>query len=62
MCFAFPGTSSADAPTQIAISFASADAEFGKQIGQMLEQLSYVDECDTLGQRANKEAIHKVCQ
>ena len=26
----------------------------------MLEQLSYIDDCDTLGQKTNKENIHKV--
>jgi hypothetical protein len=45
---------------QIAISFATADLEFARQIGEMLEQLSYIDDCDTLGQRANKADIHKV--
>ncbi len=46
--------------TQIAISFATADLEFAKQIGEMLEQIAYIDDCDTLGQRANKLDIHKV--
>jgi hypothetical protein len=45
---------------QIAISLATADLEFAKQIGQMLDQFSYIDGCDTLGQRANKADIHKV--
>ncbi|KAF2721180.1 hypothetical protein K431DRAFT_312687 [Polychaeton citri CBS 116435] len=45
--------------TAIAISFASADLEFAKQIGEMLEQISYIDDCDTLGQRTNKNDIHK---
>ena len=26
----------------------------------MLEQISYIDDCDTLGQRANKKDIHEV--
>ena len=26
----------------------------------MLEHISYIDDCDTLGQRANREDIHKV--
>lgn len=26
----------------------------------MLKQLSYIDDCDTLGQKTNKENIHKV--
>ncbi|MCJ1435357.1 hypothetical protein MMC27_004729 [Xylographa pallens] len=45
--------------TAIAISFASADLEFAKQIGEMLEQISYIDDCDTLGQKTNKKDIHK---
>ncbi|KAG9247285.1 hypothetical protein BJ878DRAFT_580806 [Calycina marina] len=45
--------------TAIAISFATADLEFAKQIGEMLEQISYIDDCDTLGQKANKIDIHK---
>jgi hypothetical protein len=46
--------------TAIAISFATADLEFARQIGEMLEQISYIDDCDTLGQRINKTDIHKV--
>ncbi|KAH7360505.1 hypothetical protein BKA65DRAFT_577265 [Rhexocercosporidium sp. MPI-PUGE-AT-0058] len=45
--------------TAIAISFATADIEFAKQIGQMLEQISYIDDCDTLGQKTNRLDIHK---
>ncbi|KAK5093253.1 hypothetical protein LTS08_008936 [Lithohypha guttulata] len=45
--------------TAIAITFANADIEFAKQIGEMLEQISYIDDCDTLGQRANRTDIHK---
>lgn len=26
----------------------------------MLEQISYIDDCDTLGQRGDKKDIHKV--
>ena len=44
----------------MAISFATADLEFAKQIGEMLEQIFYIDDCDTLGQKANKIDIHKV--
>jgi hypothetical protein len=47
---------------QLAISFATADLEFARQIGEMLEQISYIDDCDTLGQRINKADIHKVIQ
>ncbi|KND92704.1 Vegetative incompatibility protein HET-E-1, partial [Tolypocladium ophioglossoides CBS 100239] len=45
--------------TAIAISFSTADLEFAKRIGEMLEQLSYIDDCDTLGQKTNKIDIHK---
>ncbi|KAK3897898.1 hypothetical protein C8A05DRAFT_38527 [Staphylotrichum tortipilum] len=45
--------------TAIAISLATADAAFAKQIGDMLEQLSYIDDCDTLGQKTDKKDIHK---
>ncbi|KAF7877700.1 hypothetical protein EAF04_001371 [Stromatinia cepivora] len=45
--------------TAIAISISNADLNFAKQIGQMLEQLSYIDDCDTLGQKTNKIDIHK---
>ncbi|KAM7189105.1 hypothetical protein V8F33_010226 [Rhypophila sp. PSN 637] len=45
--------------TAIAISFSTADLAFAKQIGEMLEQLSYIDDCDTLGQKAHKGDIHK---
>ncbi|EXV04769.1 hypothetical protein X797_002451 [Metarhizium robertsii] len=46
--------------TAIAISFAAADVEFAKKIGEMLEQMSYIDECDTLGQKSENKNIHKV--
>ncbi|KAF2416555.1 hypothetical protein EJ08DRAFT_99133 [Tothia fuscella] len=45
--------------TAIAISFATADLEFARQIGEMLEQISYIDDCDTLGQKTNNTDIHK---
>ncbi|CRG85930.1 Cytoplasmic dynein 2 heavy chain 1 [Talaromyces islandicus] len=45
--------------TVIAISLASADLDFANQIGAMLEQISYIDDCDTLGQKSDKEDIHK---
>ncbi|EAW17209.1 uncharacterized protein NFIA_005720 [Aspergillus fischeri NRRL 181] len=35
--------------TAIAISFATADLDFAKQIAEMLEKISYIDDCDTLG-------------
>ncbi|KAK0740597.1 hypothetical protein B0T18DRAFT_212785 [Schizothecium vesticola] len=46
--------------TAIAISFSTADLDFAKKIGEMLEQLSYIDDCDTLGQRTKKGDIYNV--
>ncbi|OKL57502.1 hypothetical protein UA08_06898 [Talaromyces atroroseus] len=48
-----------ESSAQIAISFATADANFANQIAEMLEQISYIDECDTLGQKADRKDIHK---
>jgi hypothetical protein len=48
-------------PHQIAISLASADLEFARIVGDMLEQISYIDDCDTLGQKTDSERIHNVC-
>lgn len=45
---------------QIAISFASVDMDTAQQIAYMLEQLSYIDKCDTLGRKANRKDIHEV--
>ncbi|ERS96506.1 hypothetical protein HMPREF1624_07422 [Sporothrix schenckii ATCC 58251] len=45
--------------TAIAISMSTADAQFAMQIGDMLEQISYIDDCDTLGQKTNKTDIYK---
>ncbi|KAB8212932.1 hypothetical protein BDV33DRAFT_210698 [Aspergillus novoparasiticus] len=45
--------------TAIAISFATADLDFAKQIAEMLEKISYIDDCDTLGQRTDRKDIHK---
>lgn len=45
---------------QIAISFATADLDFAKQIAEMLEQIPYIDDCDTLGQKTDRKDIHKV--
>ncbi|KAK3897896.1 hypothetical protein C8A05DRAFT_38525 [Staphylotrichum tortipilum] len=47
------------AAKQIAITFSTADRKFREQIGQLLRQLSYIDECDTLGQKTGKKDIHK---
>lgn len=46
--------------TQIAITFANADLDFAKQIADMLERISYIDECDTLGRKVDRKDIHKV--
>jgi hypothetical protein len=45
---------------QIAITFANADLDFAKQIGEMLEGISYIDECDTMGRKVDRKDIHKV--
>ncbi|KAJ5804776.1 uncharacterized protein N7518_001079 [Penicillium psychrosexuale] len=45
--------------TAIAISFATADLDFAKQIVAMLKQIAYIDDCDTLGQKADRNDIHK---
>ncbi|KAL4412143.1 ankyrin repeat protein [Colletotrichum abscissum] len=45
--------------TAVAISISTADLEFAKKIGEMLEQISYIDDCDTLGQKEDRADIHK---
>lgn len=45
---------------QVAISISTADLDFAKKIGEMLEQISYIDDCDILGQRENRADIHRV--
>ncbi|KAG4282239.1 hypothetical protein FPRO04_13360 [Fusarium proliferatum] len=45
--------------TAVAISISTADLEFAKKIGEMLEQISYIDDCDTLGQREGRTDIHR---
>ncbi|KAJ4298999.1 hypothetical protein N0V90_004243 [Kalmusia sp. IMI 367209] len=54
-----PVSSADPAASTIAISFATAGEEFAKQIGNMLDQMSYIDGCDTLGQRTESADIHK---
>ncbi|PYH90965.1 hypothetical protein BO71DRAFT_333289, partial [Aspergillus ellipticus CBS 707.79] len=44
----------------IAISFSTADLDFAKRIGDMLRQISFIDDCDTLGQKAKRRDIHDV--
>ncbi|KAG2002730.1 hypothetical protein GB937_009603 [Aspergillus fischeri] len=46
--------------TAIAISFTTADLDFAKQIAEMLEKISYIDDCDTLGRKSDRKDIHKV--
>ncbi|KAJ5066005.1 hypothetical protein J3E74DRAFT_169337, partial [Bipolaris maydis] len=46
--------------TAIAITLATTDLEFAKQISEMLKQISYINNCDTLRQRVNKTNIHEV--
>lgn len=46
--------------TAIAISFATADLDFAKQVAEMLEKISYIDDCDTLGRKSDRKDIHKV--
>lgn len=36
------------------------DFQFTEQIGEMLKQLEYINECDTFGQKTNKDGIHRV--
>ncbi|KAJ9269456.1 hypothetical protein DTO212C5_4519 [Paecilomyces variotii] len=45
--------------TAIAISIATADVDFAQQIAEMLQRLSYIDDCDTLGQKTGRKDIHK---
>ncbi|KAJ5212655.1 uncharacterized protein N7498_004301 [Penicillium cinerascens] len=45
--------------TAIAITFANADLDFAKQIADMLERISYIDECDTLGRKVDRKDIHQ---
>ncbi|BCS29175.1 uncharacterized protein APUU_70745A [Aspergillus puulaauensis] len=41
----------------IATSLANANEEFAKQVGDMLGRMSYIDDCDTLGQKADRQNI-----
>ncbi|KAJ5289958.1 Protein of unknown function DUF3468 [Penicillium atrosanguineum] len=45
--------------TAIAITFANANTNFAKQIAEMLQGISYIDECDTLGRKVDRKDIHK---
>ncbi|KAL4920386.1 hypothetical protein BDW62DRAFT_16755 [Aspergillus aurantiobrunneus] len=45
--------------TAIAITLAASDSDFAQQIGDMLDRISWIDACDTLGQRTDRKDIHK---
>ncbi|RBR22171.1 hypothetical protein FVER53590_07379 [Fusarium verticillioides] len=45
--------------TALAISVATADFEFAKKIVEMLRQISYISDCDIIGQREDRVDIHK---
>ncbi|KAL6236320.1 hypothetical protein BDW75DRAFT_207238 [Aspergillus navahoensis] len=45
--------------TAIAITLAASNLDFAKQIGDMLDRISWIDACDTLGQKTNRKDIHK---
>ncbi|KAM3457627.1 hypothetical protein MY3296_001059 [Beauveria thailandica] len=42
----------------IAVTLAAMDVEFAKQTGEMLEQMQYINDCDTFGQKTNEKNIH----
>jgi len=44
----------------MAIGIASADEKFAEKIADMLQRMSYIDSCDTLGRKASDQDIHKV--
>ncbi|KAF0640834.1 hypothetical protein FPSE5266_20188 [Fusarium pseudograminearum] len=44
---------------KVAISISTADLDFAKKVGKMLEQISYIDDCDTLGEREDRADIHR---
>ncbi|KAJ5469732.1 hypothetical protein N7539_009350 [Penicillium diatomitis] len=45
--------------TAIAISFANSDSDFADKLESMLTHISYIDECDTLGRKAEEKKIHR---
>ncbi|KAL2202401.1 hypothetical protein CC79DRAFT_1361506 [Sarocladium strictum] len=45
--------------TAVGISISAADVDFARQIGEMLEHIQYIDDCDTLGQKEDRADIHK---
>ncbi|RMJ25106.1 hypothetical protein PHISP_04047, partial [Aspergillus sp. HF37] len=44
---------------QIAIGFANVNSNFTEQLERMLQHIPYIDDCDTLGQKAEEQKIHK---
>ncbi|EEA22900.1 hypothetical protein TMatcc_001762 [Talaromyces marneffei ATCC 18224] len=44
--------------TEIIISLAEVKTEFAAKIKDMHERISYIDDCDTLGQKTNGQNIH----
>ncbi|KAI6812997.1 hypothetical protein KC340_g16716 [Hortaea werneckii] len=46
------------AVTAMAITLASTKPDLTESVVAMLEQISYIDDCDTLGQKANRLDIH----
>ncbi|KAL4936888.1 hypothetical protein BDV06DRAFT_204043 [Aspergillus oleicola] len=45
--------------TALAITLAASDLDFAKQVGDMLDRISWIDACDTLGQKTDRKDIHK---
>ncbi|RMY53158.1 hypothetical protein D0863_14039 [Hortaea werneckii] len=48
------------AVTAMAITLAGTKPDLAESVAAMLEQMSYIDDCDTLGQKANRLDIHQV--
>ncbi|OOQ91417.1 NACHT domain protein [Penicillium brasilianum] len=46
--------------TAIAISFANSDSDFAAKLRSMLAHIEYIDDCDTLGRKAEEKKIHKL--
>ncbi|KAI6801898.1 hypothetical protein KC361_g1467 [Hortaea werneckii] len=47
------------AVTAMAITLAGTKPDLTESVAAMLEQMSYIDDCDTLGQKANRLDIHQ---
>ncbi|KAI7326164.1 hypothetical protein KC326_g350 [Hortaea werneckii] len=48
------------AVTAMAITLAGTKPDLAESVAAMLEQMSYIDDCDTLGQKANRLDIHQL--